>query len=132
MRLFVTALVFLGGMFMVLFALTFLFQPESTAAAIGIKATRTQGLSTLRGDMFGFFGIIGICMVWGAWKRKGDLLLVPAIIMLMVIIGRIVSATQDGPYDGYLVPMAIEAMIAALLLWARALLPHHRLEDVGE
>jgi nitrate reductase gamma subunit len=132
MRLFVTALVFLGGLFMVLLALSFLFQPESTAAGIGIAATRTQGLSTLRGDMFGFFGIIGICMLWGAWKRKGDLLLVPAIIMVVVIIGRIVSATQDGTYDGYLVPMAIEALIAALLLLARSMLPHHTLEEVGD
>ena len=132
MRLFVTALVFLGGLLMAGLAISFLVDPVSAAANLGIETTRAQGFSTLRGDLFGFFGIIGICMIWGAWKSKGDLLLVPAIIMVLVIIGRIVSAVQDGSYDGYLVPMAIEALIAALLLQARAMLPHHKLQEVGD
>ena len=132
MRLAITALVFLGGLFFVLLGLGFLLQPEVAGAGIGIAAQKTQGFSTLRGDMFGFFAIIGICMLWGAWARKGDLLLVPAIIMVIVIIGRIVSAAMDGTYEGYIVPMAIEAVIAALLIVARNMLPHHKISEVGE
>lgn len=131
MRLVVTALVFLIGLFMLLLALSFLFQPETTAATIGIAASTTQGLSTLRGDFLGFFGIIGISMLWGAWRRNGDLLLLPAIIMLVVIAGRIVSVIVDGPYDGYLAPMVIEAAIAGLLFAARAMLPHHTVEEIA-
>ena len=72
MRLVVTALVFLIGLFFVLFSLGFLFQPVSTGGLIGISAINGQGLTSLRGDVFAFFAIVGICMVWGAWKRKGD------------------------------------------------------------
>lgn len=132
MRLAVTALVFLGGAFFVLFAFAFLLTPDVVAAKIGIAAQTTQGFSTLRGDLFGFFGIIGICMLWGAWSRKGDLLLVPAIIMVVVIIGRIVSAATDGTYEGMIPAMVIEAFIAALLLVARNMLPHHKISEVGE
>ena len=130
-RLLVTASVFVIGLFMVLLALAFLFQPETTAATIGIAATNTQGLSTLRADFLGFFGIIGVCMVWGAWRRNGDVLLVPAIIMVVVIAGRIVSAIMDGPYEGFMVPIMLEAVIAALLLAARAMVPHHRVEEIA-
>ena len=131
MRLAVTALVFLGGLFFVLLGIGFLLQPEVAGAGIGIAAQKTQGFSTLRGDIFAFFAIIGICMLWGAWARKGDLLLVPAIIMVIVIIGRIVSAAIDGTYEGFVLPMAIEAAIAVLLL-ARNMLPHHKISEVGE
>lgn len=132
MRLAVTALVFLGGLFFVLLGLGFLFQPEVAGAGIGLAAQNTQGLSTLRGDFLGFFGIIGICMLWGAWARKGDLLLVPAIIMVVVIIGRLVSAATDGTFDGFAIPILIEAAIAVLLLVARNMLPHHKVSEVGE
>lgn len=132
MRLVVTALVFLIGLFFVLLGLGFLFQPVSTGAAIGISAINGQGLASLRGDVFAFFAIVGVCMVWGAWKRKGDLLLVPAIMMGLVIIGRLVSLATDGPYEGFAVPILLEVVIAAVALWARAMLPHHKLEDVGE
>jgi len=90
-----------------------------------------RDLSTLRADFLGFFGIIGICMVWGAWRRNGDVLMVPAIIMLVVITGRIISAIVDGPYEGYMVPIAMEAIIAALLFTARAMVPHHRMEEIA-
>lgn len=132
MRLVVTALVFLIGLFFIMLGLGFLFQPVSTGAVIGISAVNGQGLASLRGDVFAFFAIIGICMVWGAWKRKGDLLLVPAIMMGLVIVGRLVSVATDGTYENFVAPIILEVAIAAVALWARAMLPHHKLEDVGE
>lgn len=130
-RLFVIASVFVIGMFMIMLALAFLLQPESTAASLGLVASNTQGLSTLRADFLGFFGIIGICMMWGAWRSNGDVLLVPAIIMLVVIAGRITSAMLDGAFPGYWMPIAIEALIAALLLVARTMVPHRRVKDIA-
>ena len=132
MCLAITALVFLGGLFYLLFGLAFLFQPESAASALGIAPLNAQGMSTLRGDFTGFFGIVGISMLWGAWQRKGDLLLVPAIIMLIIIAGRLVSLAIDGDFDGYLIPLAAEVGTAVILLWARNMLPHHTLEEVGD
>lgn len=133
MRLFVTALVFLIGLFMILIALSVLFQPATTAPSLlGITPDNPHAMSSLRGDVQGFFAIIGISMLWGAWKRSGDLLLVPAIIMVLVIIGRLVSLSQDGNYEGFGMAVGAEAVIAGILLWARSLLPHHAIKDVGD
>jgi Domain of unknown function (DUF4345) len=129
----VTALVFLIGLFMIFIAVSVLFQPATTAPSLlGIVPDNAHALSTLRGDVQGFFSIIGITMLWGAWKRSGDLLLVPAIIMLLVVAGRVVSVAQDGMYEGFAMAVGVEVAIAALLLWARALLPHHAITDVGD
>lgn len=132
MRLIVTALTFLIGLFLILLGIAYLVQPDTVAAGVGLRPLDNQGFSTLRGDVFAFFTITGICTVWGAWQRKGDLLLVPAIVMILVILGRIVSLAMDGSYDGFVIPMLAEAVIAGIVLWARNLLPHHHLDEVGD
>ena len=132
LRIIITALVFLGGLFFIMSGLSFLLQPHTTAPGIGLIPNGAVGLATARADFFALFGLLGICMIWGAWKRRGDLLLLPALAMLMAVGARLLSFTLDGPNPGFLGPIAIEGGLAALLLVARAILPHHRLEDVGE
>ena len=132
MRLVITALVFLGGLFFILFGLSFLFQPQVAASGIGLAANGVTGIATLRADFFAFFGILGICMIWGAWKRRGDLLLLPALALLMAVAARLLSAALDGPSPTFVGSVAVEAVLAGILLVARAVLPHHRVEDVGE
>jgi len=132
MRLVLTALIFASGLFFILFGLGFLLQPVETAATLGLAATNPLGSATLRADLLSFFGIAGICMMWGAWKRSGDILLVPAIMMGLAIIGRLVSAATDGAFVGFYRPILVEAAIFILLMIARNLLPHHRVQEVGE
>ena len=132
MRLVITALVLLIGVAMAGLALSFMFSPLSVASVVAVEPGNAHTLSTLRGDFAGFFGIIGITMVWGAWKRSGDLLLVPAIIMLVVIAGRLIGLATDGGFEGVGGIIAVEALIAAILFWARSLLPHHAVQDVGD
>ena len=131
MRLAITALVFLGGLFFVLLGLSFLFQPAASAPGFGLATMGTKGLATLRADLFAFFAALGACMIWGAWKRRGDLLLLPAVAMLLAVAARLLSAAIDGPSPTFVSSILIEGVIAALLLFARAILPHHRVEDVG-
>ena len=132
MRLAITALVFLGGLFFVLLGLSFLFQPAASAPGFGLATMGTKGLATLRADLFAFFAALGACMIWGAWKRRGDLLLLPAIVIVLALIGRLVSGAVDGMGDGALASILMEAGIAIVLFVARAVLPHHRVQDVGD
>jgi hypothetical protein len=76
--------------------------------------------------------VTGITMLWGAWKRSGDILLVPALAMLLALLGRLVALATNGGADGYLIPILVEGALLALLLLARNMLPHHKVEDVGE
>lgn len=131
MRLILTALIFLFGLFDLFMALSFLLNPAETARGFGLAADGARGLSTLRADFMAFFGVTAGCMMWGAWRRNGDLLLVPAALMGTALVVRLFSLMTDGPYEAWHVPMAVEAIHVVLLFAAWRVLPHHRIEEVA-
>ena len=63
----------------------------------------------LRADFPALFFVGGGAMIWGAWKRNGDLLLVPAAIFGIALFGRLVSVFADGTAPGFWFPMMVEA-----------------------
>ncbi len=130
MRMILTALIFLLGLFDLFMGLNFLMNPQATALGFGIQPTGVQGLSTLRADFTAFFGVVAVCMMIGAWRRNADLLLVPAALMGTAVVVRAISLGVDGGYPGYLVPMIVEAVHVALLVAAWRVLPHHRIEEL--
>ena len=124
MRFILTAILMLGGIAFVLIGCGFLLQPESSAASFGMAANGAQGLSTLRADMTAFFLVGGAAMIWGAWQRNGELLLVPAALFGIAFTGRTVSLFADGLYEGWWTGMTVEALVVILSLWASRMLPH--------
>ena len=131
MRLILTALLFVGGLFFAISGIGFLFMPQSTAASFGLAAASVQGWATIRADMTGFFLVGGLCMLWGAWRRAGDVLLVPAALFGIAFLGRLVSAIADGPYEGFWFPMAVEAAVVIVSIMGNRLLPHHKVEEIA-
>lgn len=131
LRLGLTALIFLLGLFDLFIGLGFLFDPVASGASFGLAATGTQGLASLRGDFASFFCVIAVSMMWGAWRRNGDLLLVPAALMGTVFLVRLYSLAVDGAYPGYVVPMTVEALHVVLLAVAWRVLPHHRIDEIA-
>jgi hypothetical protein len=129
MRFVLTALAMIGGIVFTLVGLGFLFEPQGTAADFGLVPGGTPGLSTLRADMTAFFVVSGVCMIWGAWRRNGELLLVPAALFGIALTGRLVSAIADGTTPGFWLPMLIEAATVAVTLLGSRYLPH---QAVGE
>lgn len=130
MRLILTALIFLVGLFDLIMALNFLLNPQATALGFGIEPTGIQGLSSLRADFTAFFGVIAVCMMLGAWRRNGDLLLVPAALMGVAVLVRALSLGIDGTYPGWQVPMVVEIVHVVLLIAAWRVLPHHQIEEL--
>lgn len=130
MRFVLTALIFLFGLFDLMIGLSFLLNPAETAVGFGLAANGLQGLSTLRADFTAFFGVVAVCMMIGAWRRNGDLLLVPAAVMGIAVTVRGLSLAIDGTYPGWQVPMLVEALHVALLVAAWRVLPHHRIEEL--
>lgn len=133
MRLLLTALIFLVGMFDLSMAGSFLLTPQSTGSGpvFGIAPIGVAGLSTIRGDMTSFFGVGAVCMMWGAWRRNADLLLVPAMLFGTTLAGRAVNLVAVGAYPGWVMPMAVEAGHVVLALAAWRLLPHHRIAEIA-
>jgi Domain of unknown function (DUF4345) len=130
MRLILTALIFLFGLFDLFMGLNFLLNPNETASGFGLTAMNTQGLSSLRADFTAFFGVVAVCMMIGAWRRNADLLLVPAALMGTAVVVRALSLAWDGTYPGWQVPMVVEALHVALLIAAWRVLPHHKIAEM--
>jgi hypothetical protein len=124
MRIFLTALILVQGLFFVLMGLNFLVMPASAGAGFGLTPDAPAGLAVLRADFPALFFVGGGAMIWGAWKRSGDLLLIPAAIFGIALFGRLVSVFADGSAPGFWVPMLVEATAVILCLIGSRVLPH--------
>ena len=124
MRLGLTAVIFVGGLFYFMMGLRFLFDPAGAGAGFGLSAIDASGLAAIRADISAFFIISAICMLIGAWKRNGDLLLVPAGLFGIALLGRIISVFADGTVEGFVPPMMVEAVTVIVMLVASRVLPH--------
>lgn len=131
MRLVLTALIFLAGMFDLFLAVSFLTGPQQAAAGFGLAPTGLAGLSSLRADFTAFFGVAAFCMMWGAWRRNADLLLVPILLFGTAAAARLVNVAVAGPYEGWPVPIAVELFHVVLLLVGWRTLPHHRIQEIA-
>lgn len=124
MRIVLTGLIFAAGLLFLFMGFGFLFDPVASGTDFGLTASTAQGLATMRADMTAFFIVAALCMIWGAWRRNGDLLLVPAALFGIALLGRCVGLVMDGPWTGYWMPMLVEGIVVILLLIASRVLPH--------
>ncbi len=124
MRLVLTGIIFLGGLLFTFIAANFLIRPDVEGAAFGIAATTKTGLAAIRGDMTAFFAITGLSMLYGAWKRNGDILLIPAFMLGCALLGRLITLVVNGSDEGFFMPMVVEAVFVVACLIGSRLLPH--------
>ena len=130
MRIAVTALIFLAGMFNLFLGVSFLINPADMGKQFGVSPNGPLGLAVLRADFVAFFFVIGFCMCLGAWRRNGDALLVPTALFAVAFAGRAISAAVSGTQPGFFEPMAAEAAQVILLLVGWRVIPHHKLEEL--
>jgi hypothetical protein len=130
MRIAITALIFLAGLFNLLLGISFLLDPAGMGAQFGVSPNGPLGYAVLRADFTAFFGLIGFCMLRGAWKRNGDMLLVPAALFAIAFVGRGLSAVISGTETGFFMPMAVEALQVVLLVIGWKVVPHHRIDEL--
>lgn len=130
LRFALTALLFVGGLFFIIWGFAFLVRPDSMVGGFGLAPSGPQGWATVRADMTALFVTTGACMMIGAWRRAGDVLLVPAMLFGIALVGRLVGAAVDGTYDNYWFPMLVEGAVVVVSLLGHKLLPHHRMEEI--
>ena len=130
MRLVLTALLFVGGLVFAFYGISFLLMPSSIGPGFGLQPGSAMGWATMRADMTAFFFVSGGCMMLGAWRRSGDVLLVPVALCGIAIAGRVVGLVADGAYDGFWLPMLLEAAVVAVSLAGHQLLPHHKVDEI--
>ena len=103
----------------------FLVNPAGGADDFGLAVVSTHGASTLRGDMTAFFYVAAISLAWGGWKRRPAVLLPALGLFAIAFTGRFINVIAQGPYDGWMVPMAVEGfhcvvIIVAMRAWGLA------------
>ena len=97
---------------------SFLVDPASAASDFGLTIASTHGESTLRGDMTAFFYVTALSLAWGAWKRRGEVLLPALGLSGIAFIGRFINVVAQGPYEGWMVPMAVEGFHCIVIIIA--------------
>lgn len=113
----------LGGLLLLYMGIGFLIDPVASAANFGLIVEGTHGITSIRADMTAFFGVSGVCFAWGAWKRHSAALVIGAALMLIALAARIVSLAINGSFEGFLPPMAVEAVLGVCALIGAKILP---------
>ncbi len=68
--------------------------------------------------MTAFFYVTAFSLAFGAWKRRAELLLPALGLFGIALTGRFINLVAQGPYDGWLVPMGVEAFHCLVILIA--------------
>ncbi len=123
MRLFLAALLFVMGLFYLFVGAGFLVNPAAAGNDLGLVGNGARGLSSLRADMTAFFYVGGGAMIWGAWRRRGDMLLVSATLFGIAFFGRLISLFTDGAYPDWTGPALVELVTAIVCLIGWWVLP---------
>jgi hypothetical protein len=113
--------VVIGGVaiFNILIGLGFLIDPAGSGLRFFLAPMGTQGMASLRADFTAFFVAGGGFALYAAWQGIARPLRVPLALLGLALFGRVVSLVADGPAPTAFPPMAVEAVMIALLLLAR-------------
>lgn len=131
MRIVLIALIFIAGLFNLFLGVSFLTDPAGMGMQFGVSPNGPIGHAVLRADFAAFFLVIGFCMLWGAWRRQGDLLLVPAALFAVAFTGRLISSFISGTEPGFYQPMVVEAVQFIMLVLGWRFVPHHKIEEIA-
>lgn len=105
-------------------ALGLWFGQEQVIPALGIATTDLAGgivgRATVRADIAGLFGGMGICMMLAVIRQNVQWVNATLVFVLVAIAGRFIGLAVDGGGAAAIQPIIVEAVIIGLLLWLRA------------
>lgn len=103
---------------------------EQVIPALGIATTDLGdglvGRATVRADIAGIFGGIGICMLIAVMRGSVQWINATLVFVGTAVTGRLLGLVLDGSGNVVIQPILVEAVVIGLLLWLRATLPPRR------
>lgn len=96
--------------------------PVRVAAQLGVAPIGDLGLSTIRGDIGGFFAGAGLFMIAAALTAERRWLFAPLAFTSLALAGRVYAMLVIGMKPEFVQPMTIEAVTIAILVVAYMLL----------
>lgn len=89
--------------------------PHAAGATLGLADQGLTGLATLRADIGGIFGGMGVLMLYGAVRTSPGALMATQVMAAVALTGRVVAALHDGFGQAQIQPMVIETIILCVL-----------------
>ena len=113
-------LVALAALFFLFMGVQFWFALDGAAQSFGLTPDGLIGRASIRADVGGLFIGGALIMAHAAWKQCAMCAGAAATIIGVALTGRFVPILLDGMPSGGVPPMVVEAVMVAILLWARA------------
>ncbi|WP_340646216.1 hypothetical protein [Phenylobacterium sp.] len=100
-------------------ALRLWIDPTVPAATLGVSPVGGLGLATLRADIGGFFGGMGAFALAAAIRDDRRLATVPLVLVGLALTGRLITVGTEGLSPDMVMPIVVEASLAALFAFGR-------------
>jgi len=123
MQIVFRALVGLIGLILFLVGLGFLVAPSSMISQFSIYPSSIEGFATMRGDLGGLFLGMAVFSFLGALPSKSRWLIVPAVFLAAIILGRMVNLVCEGVSGPGVGPLLFEIVLVLVLIGAQRTLP---------
>ena len=124
MKTVLRALVGLSGLLSILMVLGLWFGMERILPAIGLMtndlAGGLVGRATVRADIAGLFGGMGLAMLIAAYRESRAWAGAALLFVSVALAGRLIGLALDGAPAEVIPPIVIEAFTVALLASSRA------------
>jgi len=95
-----------------------MFAPKSMAGILNVEPETPAGLSTVRGNIGGLFVGCSIVLATGLVTSNKTLFLAVAMIMSVVVVGRLVGIAVDGFDKKVLIPLVAEVIMFSIFIGA--------------
>lgn len=105
----------LVGVLGILIMLRLWMAPVEVASQLGLMGTGPLGIASLRADIAGFFGAVGIFALMGTIRNDRIWLLTPLLLIGLALLGRFITLGQLGPHATMVPPMVAEAGLLLVL-----------------
>ncbi|MEN8722457.1 MAG: DUF4345 family protein [Alphaproteobacteria bacterium] len=87
-------------------------------ATFSLMPATIEGMSTIRADLGGLFLTFGVASALALWLKKPDYLVVLALLMTLVGLGRLFGLALDGVADKPVIYLVVEIVNAVIFLMA--------------
>ena len=118
MRTVLRVLTVLSGLSFLAIGLAALLAPWRLTGLFALYPLGNAGYNSLRGDFGALFLGLALFTLAGAIRRPARWLAVPALLLGLIVLGRLTSLVLDGASADSLRPMAIEVVVLVVILLA--------------
>lgn len=93
--------------------------PAQAAGQLGLSGEGLLGLASLRADLAGFFGAVGLLALAAAFRDDRRLLIAPLLMIGLALTGRVLTVAVDGFSQAQVQPMVIETVLLMVFALGR-------------